>query len=874
MKSNPELSKFELYLAEVESRWSQSSALVSGRAFFELWENIHKPLPFTADRKAFLIQGQKLELPRGGGTPSGAFMWDDLNDCVSLHVENEKWSIRFLFRFPEGKVSVEETAPEFFQTGHLPDEHEAIYAVARKAVSIPEYADTSRLKRKEFLSILDSFASEYPPDVIARLKRLPLPDIRAKLRKVLADNAVDDFGGQLELPLFGTYARHEEPDENETFLNDWNTTLKTEPPWKTEIRLDLLLKTASRMLEFERDFTLSFRGAELVGNTEDKAVFRIPTASDLPVFPDDLLNVSEPPSREIHGVFQVDSYDGDQLIGHLPHGFAEDFAKSPESFNGRLQRSPSELYGRLLKQFRDDAANPTTLAAAGAILGTSEVAFSVPELPNPPDKLDRSQTIAWNAAVCASNPLVVIQGPPGTGKTHVLEKILRTLSLGRGQRLIFAASSHAAVDNLCRRIADLPYVRSGRNPENIAPDVREEHWIGTPGLYRKIREASPNKSFIYAGTYAGILKDDLLARDIDRGGRFDAILFDEAGMAPLEEILLCARFADRAILLGDHKQLPPFPRPEGVLAGLFDHEHQTSDSELRKMVSASALEWLVDGRKCPAIRLNTSYRCNNPRLLRFVSGLFYDAGIHPSPGAKYYRLPAHEREKAYPSATLRWVSTSDESETLRAEVIDFTNGKPAIWNPLETRLCAAVLEDMLKRHKPEEIRIISPYRLQIAQIGRAVSERFRDTFTKEEMRRFLQNNIATVDSFQGGESDAVIISYVRSNAGHGIGFIDMPNRINVAHTRCREELVIIGDLECLKSSGRNDIFIRLERAFRRDGEIIASTSMQTGRVTPPDDSAESRCSGKDGCPSDTPSDCSLQSQWKDHNGDPAEACIR
>ena len=81
-----------------------------------------------------------------------------------------------------------------------------------------------------------------------------------------------------------------------------------------------------------------------------------------------------------------------------------------------------------------------------------------------------------------------------------------------------------------RRIADLPYVRSGRNPENIAPDVREEHWIGTPGLYRKIREAAPNGSFIYAGIFAGILKDDLLARDIDRVGRFDAILFDEAGI--------------------------------------------------------------------------------------------------------------------------------------------------------------------------------------------------------------------------------------------------------------------------------------------------------------------------------------------------------
>ncbi len=66
----------------------------------------------------------------------------------------------------------------------------------------------------------------------------------------------------------------------------------------------------------------------------------------------------------------------------------------------------------------------------------------------------------------------------------------------------------------------------------------------------------------------------------------------------------------------------------------------------------------------------------------------------------------------------------------------------------------------------------------------------------------------------------VIISYVRSNEGEGIGFIDNPNRINVAHTRCRREMHIVGDLECLKQQAGNKIFERMERAFRRDGEII------------------------------------------------------
>ena len=80
-----------------------------------------------------------------------------------------------------------------------------------------------------------------------------------------------------------------------------------------------------------------------------------------------------------------------------------------------------------------------------------------------------------------------------------------------------------------------------------------------------------------------------------------------------------------------------------------------------------------------------------------------------------------------------------------------------------------------------------------------------------------------MDSFQGGESDIVIICYVRSNENGGIGFIDNPNRINVAHTRCRREINIVGDLECLKRQARNNIFVRMERAFRRDGEVIHVT---------------------------------------------------
>ena len=94
------------------------------------------------------------------------------------------------------------------------------------------------------------------------------------------------------------------------------------------------------------------------------------------------------------------------------------------------------------------------------------------------------------------------------------------------------------------------------------------------------------------------------------------------------------------------------------------------------------------------------------------------------------------------------------------------------------------------------------------------------THLKKSWDNFLFSRIATVDSFQGNESDVVVTCYVRSNQGQGIGFVNAPNRINVAHTRCRREMIVIGDIECLKLQEDGNIFKRMERAIERDGQVI------------------------------------------------------
>ncbi|MCP4693835.1 MAG: hypothetical protein GY859_37720, partial [Desulfobacterales bacterium] len=274
----------------------------------------------------------------------------------------------------------------------------------------------------------------------------------------------------------------------------------------------------------------------------------------------------------------------------------------------------------------------------------------------------------------------------------------------------------------------------------------------------------------------------------------------------------------------DQRQLPPFPLSSEVL-GKLAREHPLTTSGAREVIHLSALEWLARNRGFPLIMLQRSYRCQNPRLLRFSSTLFYHARVKTSEKAEYFQLPYRARKEKYPPSTLRFYKTSRLPEALREEKMVFDGARFGLENPCEAYLCREVLLDALQSYPLDQVTIISPYKRQVKLIRKLLCRedalaRLPGSATPESWKIFLKTRIATVDSFQGGESDLVIISYVRCNKGQGIGFVDNPNRINVAHTRCRREIIIIGDLECLKNQARTDIFQRMERAFARDGEII------------------------------------------------------
>jgi superfamily I DNA and/or RNA helicase len=282
-------------------------------------------------------------------------------------------------------------------------------------------------------------------------------------------------------------------------------------------------------------------------------------------------------------------------------------------------------------------------------------------------------------------------------------------------------------------------------------------------------------------------------------------------------------------------QLPPHPLEPALLDELADRAGARLPSHWR-LVTHSGLQWLTENRGFPLLLLNQSYRCQNPRLMRFASTLFYDARVRANDQAEYFALPFAERQRRFPPRTLRLYRTSLLPAELRAERLVLEGKRPGLENRLEAALAVHLVLDYLQRYPWQEVSVISPYRRQVRLIRSALSlDAVRAVLgaaapDEAQWTAFLHSRIATVDSFQGGESDVVIITYVRSNAGTGIGFVSDPNRVNVTHTRARREMVVIADSDGLVKQCRDELFRRMVRAFTRDGDVVTVTEAMAARL--------------------------------------------
>jgi len=422
------------------------------------------------------------------------------------------------------------------------------------------------------------------------------------------------------------------------------------------------------------------------------------------------------------------------------------------------------------------------------------------------DTLNTAQQDAVRFALSAKD-LAIVHGPPGTGKTTAIVELIRQ-AVRRGEKSVACAPSNLAVDNLLERLLSHgeKVVRLG-HPARVVPVLRqhtldlmvEEHPDFRQarklakkafGLFRqagKLTRAKPEPGSRQAMRQEGraLLNDsrELEAQAVERilngadvvcgtltgldsevlGQRqFDLAVIDEASQSTEPACWLPLLRCRRVVLAGDHCQLPPT-----VLS------QEAADQGL----GISAMERLVDTLGATVTRrLDVQYRMHEA-IMQFPSSRFYDGSLTAHDTVRKHRLSELPGVLAIDLTTnaIRFIDIAGAGYDEEVEA----DGASRL-NPKEADLvCRKVRELVNAQVPPEAIAVIAPYAAQV----RLLRERLNVPGVE----------IDSVDGFQGREKEAVVISLVRSNLEGEVGFLADTRRMNVAMTRARRLLLIVGD---------------------------------------------------------------------------------
>lgn len=454
--------------------------------------------------------------------------------------------------------------------------------------------------------------------------------------------------------------------------------------------------------------------------------------------------------------------------------------------------------------------------------------------------LNASQQRAVNKTLCCRD-VMVVHGPPGTGKTTTLvEAVYETLR--REPQVMVCAQSNAAVDWICGKLIDrgVPVLRVG-NPARVDDKVLsatyERQFEAHPdypelwGVRKAIREVAAGRRRmsradasalsnrlhnlrrravelevkiqveIFEG--ARVVASTLVGSDnaVLKGRRFTTLYIDEAGQALEAACWIAIRKADRVIFAGDHCQLPPTVKSvEAERAGL----------------SRSLMESVVDKCRSAVELLTVQYRMNEA-IMRFSSDWFYGGRLQAAEEVKCRGIIDFD-------SPVEWLDTSEMD--FSEKYVSATGGRV---NPDEGEFMLDSLEAYIKRIGEKRVEdenldfaVISPYKAQVSWLRRNAKKR--------NVLRRLKGKIAinTIDGFQGQERDVVFISLVRSNDDGKIGFLSDLRRMNVAMTRARMKLVIIGSAATLT---RHPFYEKLflsqkkENGVKKVSEISGGESM-------------------------------------------------
>lgn len=404
--------------------------------------------------------------------------------------------------------------------------------------------------------------------------------------------------------------------------------------------------------------------------------------------------------------------------------------------------------------------------------------------------LNRQQQAALER-LTQSEDYLLIQGPPGTGKTTLIAALVREC-LAHDERVLLAAGTNTAVDNivLALKRAGLGdhVVRIG-NPlrvddaihENLPEERAADENLNT--YVRRLRETLLEAPVVAAtaSTWTrGTWEDSL---------QFEVAIVDEAGQMTLPATLAPLRFAPRFVLIGDHKQLPPVVQSEGRRRM---SEPDVDDASAPPRLSRSLFEELIVADAArggdATIVLTEQYRMNAD-ICQLASDRWYDSRLRPgTPAIATARLSLPGILPDDDLASVR----SPESPVIWLDVPVVAGGPPR-QNPREANLIADLLAGYLEAGLNwSQVGVIAPFRAQVAAIRRALAQQLGDA-----ARAHVRSTVDTVDRFQGQERDVIIVSLCAYDR-FVPDLLRDERRLNVAVTRARHKLILLGDADVLR----------------------------------------------------------------------------
>jgi DNA replication ATP-dependent helicase Dna2 len=404
----------------------------------------------------------------------------------------------------------------------------------------------------------------------------------------------------------------------------------------------------------------------------------------------------------------------------------------------------------------------------------------------------------------AAHDYALIQGPPGTGKTRMVAELVRLL-VARGERVLLAAFTNQAVDNMLLRLLESGYSEFRRlgHELSVAPPLRQFR-LGTHGggSADTVAGADPvawRADLVRAPVVASTAAT-WASEQYDGAGdalAFDVAIVDEASQLTVPALFGALRFAQRFVLVGDNRQLPPLvASPEAAAGGL-------SESLFTQLLA----RW---GERS-SVRLTRQYRMH-PVICSFPSQAFYGGALVTEGAAMDARLALADGP---PSG---WDVVLDPARPVVLVDVPPARQEAPLnpkSSPRQADAVRALAQALCLRGVPQgHVGVIAPYRAHVA----AVRQRLAASGLTDML-------VDTVDRFQGGEREVMILAFGLDQppapGRHGTDFLSDPYRLNVALTRAQRKLVLVANRQVLASVPvLRELLRHCERLYGGAGGVV------------------------------------------------------